>query len=98
MGIGDRLRRLDDNPFSEAVYDQYTAPFTWWLLTGTGIVAVAIGAAKGSAPGVVVGVVLVLFGLTMSVLTRRRDRRLEDARRERVESDMAARRARREGR
>ena len=95
MGLADKLRRLNDNAHSDAVYDELFSPFSWWPLSAGGLVVLATGVADGHAARVAAGVGLALVGSLFAVLGHRRDRRVEDARRARIEADMARRRARR---
>ena len=95
MGLADKLRRLDENAYSDAVYDQFVSPFSWWPLSAGGLIVLATGVADGHAVRVAAGVGLALVGSLFAVLGHRRDRRVEDARRAGVEADMARRRVRR---
>lgn len=94
MGLRERLQRLDDNPLSEFTYDQATAPVAWWALTACGLLGLGLGVAQHDTTGAVSGAGLTAVGVLLSTLTRRRDRRLDAARRARTEREMDARRAR----
>ena len=94
MALGDRLRHLDDNAYADFVHDQYAAPFSWWMVTAVGLLALGVGIAKGNGVPVAVGVGLTLIGFVFSVLCRRRDRRLDSTRRERTSSRLDQSRSR----
>lgn len=94
MGVGDRLRRLDDNALADITYEQATAPFSWWSLTAFGLVGLVLSVLQRDIRGAGAAVVMTAVGAALSTLTRRRDRRLEEARRDRVERDMRARQER----
>lgn len=80
MRIFRRLRRLDD-----------TGPFAWWLMAcGTvGLIASVIDADMLTT---VLGAAVVALGVTLLVLTRRRDRRIASVR-EQIERDGDRRRS-----
>ena len=95
MGLADKLRCLDDNAYADAVYDQFFSPISWWPVSAGGLVVLATGWRTVTPYGLRGGVGIALVATVFAVLGHRRDRRVEDARRARVEADMARRRARR---